>query len=153
MKKTKSDYVYVGVQVLLFALYMIPVSALSFSNHIILSVLGMLLLVLGIVMGFISMLQLNTNLTPFPTPVSGSKLIEVGFYKYIRHPIYTSILMVLFGYGMHEASGYKLLVTLALLLLFFFKSTYEEQKLSIRFPKYVDYKKRTGRFFPKLFSN
>lgn len=150
MKKTKSDYLYVGAQGFLFLLYVIPAQIMSFSSHTFFTILGIALLVLGIVISFISILQLNTNLSPFPTPVYGSKLIDVGLYKYIRHPIYTGILCIMFGYGIYEASGYKLLVTLILWILFFFKSRYEEEKLAIRFPKYAEYKKRTGRFFPKF---
>ena len=78
---------------------------------------------------FLHVIQLNKNLSPFPSPINGGELIDTGLYNYIRHPIYTSILSTLFGYGLYSASGYKILLTIALLVLFFYKSKYEEKKL------------------------
>ena len=36
-------------------------------------------------------LQLNRNLSPFPSPKKESKLSTSGAYKYIHHPIYTGL--------------------------------------------------------------
>lgn len=151
MKKSSWDYIYVAIQLILFVIYIIPTTALRFSTYEILKNIGLITLILGVLIGIISLLQLNKNLSPFPTPVSGSELIRGGAYKYIRHPIYTGILFALFGYGLHIGSGYKLIITSALLILFFFKSKYEEKKLTSIFIDYPIYKKRTGRFLPKLF--
>lgn len=151
MKKSNWDYLYVGVQFVLFIAYILPTTALGFSTYEILNTIGLITLILGVLIGIISLLQLNKNLSPFPTPVSGGKLIQVGIYKYVRHPIYTGILLAFFGYGLHTGSGYKLIISLALLILFFFKSKYEEKKLKSIFVDYSMYKKRTGRFLPKLF--
>lgn len=148
MKKTSDDYIYVGIQFMLFVVYMIPVTLVSITNGIILNIIGVALLILGILMGLLSLIQLNKNLSPFPTPISGSKLIETGLYKYIRHPIYTSILFALLGYALYSASFYRLLITTILLVLFYLKSRYEEKLLSQKFKEYSDYKKRTGRFIP-----
>lgn len=151
MKKTKSDYIYVGFQCILFAIYIIPVTVATFTSGAILNLVGISLITLGILMGLLSVIQLNKNLSPFPTPVTGGKLIENGLYKYMRHPIYTSILSALLGFGLHAGSGYKILITITLLVLFFFKSKYEEKKLSSIFTEYPAYIKKTGRFLPKAY--
>ena len=151
MNKSTWDYLYVTIQFILFIAYILPITALRFSTYEILKTIGLITLILGILIGIISLLHLNKNLSPFPTPVSGGKLIQVGIYKYVRHPIYTGILLAFFGYGLHTGSGYKLIISLALLILFFFKSKYEEKKLKSIFVDYSMYKKRTGRFLPKLF--
>lgn len=101
--------------------------------------------------GILALLQLNKNLSPFPTPIVGGELIQTGLYKYIRHPIYRSILLSLWGCGLYTGSSYKLIITTILLFLFLSKSRYEEEKLSQVFTAYANYMKRTGRFFPRLF--
>ncbi len=151
MKKTSWDYLYVGIQFILFVMYIIPLTRLTFSAIITVKIVGIVLLIIGLLIGFISVIQLHKNLSPFPTPISGSKLIETGAFKYIRHPIYTSILFVLFGYALYVGSVNKISVTLVLLILFFFKSRYEEKKLTSVFVDYPNYRKRTGRFLPKFF--
>lgn len=150
MKKTRLDYIYVGIQFVLFAVYSIPVTILSFSSGLVLKILGVSLFTLGVLMGLLSVIQLNKNLSPFPTPIAGGQLIETGLYKYIRHPIYTSILFTLSGYGLYRGEGYKICITFVLFILFFFKSKYEEKKLSLVFSDYPGFIKRTSRFLPKI---
>lgn len=151
MKKTSKDYIYVGTQFILFAVYVIPVQAITFASATFVNVVGIILVLVGVLMGLLSVIQLNKNLSPFPTPINGGELIETGLYKYIRHPIYTSILSTLLGYGLYSGSAYKILITVTLLVLFFYKSKYEERKLSLVFNDYPEYMKKTGRFLPKAF--
>lgn len=107
-------------------------------------------MILGIIIVLLAILQLHKNLSPFPSPKTNSELITVGLYKYIRHPIYTGIIVITIGYGLYTDSVYKILIALGLSILFYFKSKYEEQQLSIAFKSYKNYKKATGRFFPRL---
>lgn len=151
MKKTSKDYIYVGIQFILFGVYVIPVQAITFASATFVNVLGIILVIVGVLMGLLSVIQLNKNLSPFPTPINGGELIETGLYKYIRHPIYTSILSALAGYGLYSGSAYKILIAITLLVLFFYKSQYEEKKLSFVFNDYPEYMKKTGRFLPKIF--
>ncbi|WP_079735051.1 methyltransferase family protein [Salegentibacter salegens] len=105
-------------------------------------------------MGFLivltAILQLNTNLSPFPKPKENASLITTGIFKYIRHPIYSGILIFLFFLSLYFASTYKIGITVLLLILFLFKSVYEEEQLWLKYPNYRDYRQHTGRFFPKF---
>lgn len=98
----------------------------------------------------VALFNLDKSLTPFPTPKSNSELITSGLYKYVRHPIYTGILLTVFGYGFYSESVSRLTISVLLLILFYFKTNYEEQKLSQKYPEYGAYKARTGRFIPGL---
>lgn len=111
---------------------------------------GVFIFVFGALVTVTAVFQLNINLSAFPSPLADSKLIETGVYKFIRHPIYTGLILAFFGYAIISDSGYKLLVTLGLFSWFYFKTRYEENLLIQKFPNYLDYKKRSGRFFPKL---
>lgn len=111
---------------------------------------GVFIFILGAFIIVFAVLQLNINLSPFPSPLADSKLIETGVYKFIRHPIYAGLILAFFGYAIVDDSGYKLLISVGLLIWFYFKSRYEENLLIEKFPEYLEYKKRSGRFFPGL---
>jgi protein-S-isoprenylcysteine O-methyltransferase Ste14 len=66
----------------------------------------------------------------------------------MRHPIYSGILLFVFGYAIYSQNEYRLIIAVALLILFYFKSSYEERLLKRKFPNYTYYQQKTGRFFP-----
>ena len=111
---------------------------------------GIVIFVVGGLTTLVAVLQLNVHLSPFPSPLPGSKLIENGIYKYIRHPIYTGIILAFFGFAFISDSGFRLLISTVLFLLFYFKTIYEEKRLIEMFPDYSQYRNRSGRFFPKF---
>ena len=151
MKRTVKDYLLVGIQLMLFIAYAIDASTLSFNIPFWLKMAGLVLFGIGTAIILLAVLQLNKNLSPFPTPKSGGELIQHGLYKYIRHPIYTGILLGAGGYAFYSESVFRAVLTLALLALFTVKSTYEERKLMEKFDAYNQYKKNTGKFFPPFF--
>lgn len=109
---------------------------------------GLWIIVLGGLLIILALLQLNKNLSPFPTPKDTTTLLQNGLYKYMRHPIYTGIILFFTGFSLYQNSFYKLGISLLLVVLFHFKSNYEEQRLEQKFPKYKLYKNKTGKFFP-----
>jgi len=142
------DVVFVSIQLLLFIIYLLPVEWGAFSVNSIFKIISMLVFATGMLILVMALLGLKSNLTPFPSPKSNATLIQSGLYKYIRHPIYTGIIFAALGLGFYNESLWKILIALALWLLFYFKSGYEEKQLSAAFPQYLAYRKKTGRFIP-----
>lgn len=60
---------------------------------------------------------------------------------------------MLMGYAVYQTSIYKLCITGILMFLFHIKTNYEEQQLTKKFPEYVAYKRKTGKFFYKIILN
>lgn len=111
---------------------------------------GLWIAILGGLIIILALLQLNKNLSPFPTPKDKSVLLQNGLYKYMRHPIYTGIILLFSGYSVYQNSVYKLFISLILVILFYLKSNYEEQRLEQKFSDYKRYRSKTGRFFPRI---
>ncbi|GLU53351.1 methyltransferase family protein [Dyadobacter frigoris] len=149
MRKLK-DMVFVGVQLVLFGLYAFMPSILIFSVNRFGEIAGGLLALTGLVIILTAVYQIRRSLTPFPSPVKNGQLITSGLYRYIRHPIYSGIILASAGYGLHTADTIKLIIALVLWLLFYLKSKYEERMLMAFYDDYSRYSSRTYRFFPFL---
>lgn len=150
MKIPQKDILFVLIQFIIFIVYTFDFEQMRIVVPEILFWFGVAIFVIGAIITVVAVLQLNINLSAFPSPLADSKLIESGVYKFIRHPIYTGLILAFFGYTIISDSGYKLLITLGLFMWFYFKTRYEEKLLIEKFPNYIDYKKRSGRFFPRF---
>ncbi|MFN3783092.1 MAG: methyltransferase family protein [Spirosomataceae bacterium] len=152
MKKSFADYLLVGSQFGLFILFVFDLSA-SFVLPVWLKGVAFGSACLGLLVCVLAVLQLRNSLTAFPTPKDNSSLIINGLYQYVRHPIYTGILLTVFGYSFYSTSYSRLGISIALTFLFFIKTEYEERQLTKKYSAYPEYAKKTGRFFPKLVSS
>ncbi|HZW78495.1 MAG TPA: isoprenylcysteine carboxylmethyltransferase family protein [Flavobacteriaceae bacterium] len=150
MKAGVVDVFLVILQLAVFVAFVFDVHGWRLYFPAFLFPLAIVLLILGAAIIFFELMQLGKQLSPFPSPRKNSKLIVNGVYKYIRHPIYSGILIGFLALTMIADSGYKMLVTFLMFLLFYTKSVYEEKRLMQVFPDYKVYKNRTGRFFPKI---
>lgn len=144
------NYFFVGLQFVFFIAWIFDVEALEFHRLELFQPVFLILSGIGFLIVLISILQLNTNLSPFPKPKKNATLITSGIFKYIRHPIYSGIIIFLFFLSLYFASGYKTGIVVLLFILFLFKSEYEEEQLCLKYPNYPKYRQVTGRFFPKF---
>lgn len=146
----KKDKILVALQFTLFILFILPFSWYTFEVGYNLKLFSYLAKIVGFFIIAISIFQLRKQLSPFPSPREGGKLIISGIFKYIRHPIYSGLLLLFFGFAFYQGSFYKMIIAFLLLILFYYKSIYEEKQLSHKFKNYVNYRKDAGRFLPKI---
>lgn len=88
----------------------------------------------------------NFNIRPTPRP--GGTLVTSGPYRWVRHPMYTSVLMAAAAAAAKSHQIVDAGLWLALLALLLVKAGIEERALMIRFPDYQAYKARTKKFLP-----
>ncbi|MEM7375518.1 MAG: TIM-barrel domain-containing protein [Bacteroidota bacterium] len=148
MNRPKKDLLFVCIQLLLFLWYAVPIWRFPSFLPDPLQWIGIGMALLGIVLILIAMLQLNRHLSPFPSPTSDSQLIQHGLFAWIRHPIYSGIVLGALGWGLYSDHGVRIGIGVLLLFLFYVKASYEEQLLKDRFEAYESYMKKTGMFFP-----
>lgn len=148
-KKTK-DYLFVGLQLLLFLAYLLlPAYRLEFIPAPV-QYLGFIVLVLGGTIMIRGLWQLGPSLTVFPSPKKDGALRTSGLYSRMRHPIYTGVILGALGGAILLLDMTKLFISLALWCLFYYKSRYEEKRLRRHYGEdYRLYQRRVGRFFPK----
>jgi protein-S-isoprenylcysteine O-methyltransferase Ste14 len=112
---------------------------------------GAILVGAGGLLSLRGVLDLRENLTPFPRPLAGARLVESGSYRLVRHPIYGGLIVGAAGWGLATASPPALLVALLLVGFFDLKSRREELWLAEQFEGYRAYRARTRRLLPWLY--
>lgn len=113
-----------------------------------LPVLGNSLQMIGWFGIILSAYNIRGVLTAEPLPKENGKLTTDGLYKYVRHPMYTSVILLVTGISISSGSLIKYALVIGLTLLFHFKTNYEERYLSKQYPEYKEYSKKTSKFIP-----
>ena len=103
---------------------------------------------LGVIGIILSAITIRSSLTAVPLPKKHGRLGTTGLYKYVRHPMYTSVLLLSLGIALLSGSIIKYLLVFGLFVLFSYKARYEERYLSLKYPNYAKYAEQTPRFIP-----
>lgn len=78
-----------------------------------------------------------------------TNLIETGIFEYIRHPMYTSLILLGIGIFIKQMNLYNFLLLLANTVFLFLTATWEENELVEKFgTEYQLYRARTKMFLP-----
>lgn len=81
-----------------------------------------------------------------------TELVTSGIYKYIRHPMYASLLFLAWGTLLKRADFYLILLAiLASIMLYLTARAEEKENIAFFGEAYRDYMKRTRMFIPYLF--
>lgn len=115
-----------------------------------LRLVGVLGSAMGLVVMAVAALGLGRGLTASPLPNRHAKLRTGGLYRWVRHPIYSGLL--LFALAQVLSSGSPVAAAAGVLLgaLITFKARWEERRLVARFADYPAYAAITPRFVPGL---
>ncbi len=91
------------------------------------------------------------NLRAFPEIPQHGRLVVRGPYRWVRHPMYTSVLLITLAWMVEHPLPFRVALWVGLAMTLWVKLQYEEQLLLARFPVYEEYRMRTKRLIPFLF--
>ncbi|MDX2444152.1 MAG: methyltransferase [Bacteroidales bacterium] len=78
-----------------------------------------------------------------------SELLDTGIFKYIRHPLYSSLLFLTWGIFLKNPTIQLLLISLISTTVLYLTAIIEEKECVKHFgTKYVEYMKRSKKFIP-----
>jgi protein-S-isoprenylcysteine O-methyltransferase Ste14 len=112
---------------------------------------GVTVTVVGIAFAIWARWHLGENWSATVTLKEGHELISSGPYRYIRHPIYSGMLVAFVGTAL-ALGEYRALISVGIVLVAFYtKAKKEERFLTQEFgEKFREHSRRTGMFLPKF---
>lgn len=107
-----------------------------------------LLAMSSIALGIWAIVTMKFKVNVFPEVLEDQKLIQSGPYKYIRHPMYTAVLLLTGSWMLNEINIYSISLCLLFLLVLLTKINHEEKLLTKAFKEYSTYMKKTKKLIP-----
>lgn len=89
------------------------------------------------------------NFSVLPEPRARAKLITSGPYAYVRHPLYTGLMLFGLGCALGWSTAVHWILLAVLVIVLDAKARREERFLAARFGDYAAYVERTPRFLPR----
>lgn len=107
---------------------------------------------IGIFLGLWSIFEFRkTTFRITPEVGENAILVVSGPYRFLRHPMYTSLLLIAFSLIMDAFTNIRLIAGLILFLDVIYKAKLEEKYLARHFKNYKSYAKYTYRLIPFIY--
>ncbi len=139
---------------MIYILIRFNIGSVTVSNGVltnVLTLLGACIVAIGAVVNIRGRIDLGKNWANQVVIYTDHTLVTSGVYRFVRHPLYASIIWMLFGASIMEMNIGSTLATAAIFIPFMtYRAKQEEAALLPEFPAYAAYTKRVPRFFPSL---
>jgi protein-S-isoprenylcysteine O-methyltransferase Ste14 len=94
--------------------------------------------------------SLGDNYSPCYDSYLPKNINTTGIYSIVRHPIYTSNILLVLGIFLSSGSAIILFNGTVLTIYYYISAAREENAIAKKFPSYSSYQIKTGMFFPHL---
>ena len=113
---------------------------------------GSVLTVLGLLGAIWARIYLGRNWSGYVTYKENQELVTTGPYRFVRHPIYTSMILMFIGTILYYGFLFISIILVIAAINFILRARKEEAIMIKLFgEKYTDYMKRTKRFIPLIY--
>ena len=114
-------------------------------------IIGVALTAIGIGFAIWARVYIGENWSGIVTVKVGHELVRSGPYAWVRHPIYSGLLLAAFGTALVRGEPRGLIAVIVLWLGFWMKSRVEEEFMLQTFgPAYKEYSRSTGALIPRF---
>ena len=132
----------VGVSISSLTILLIP-------SSIVINVVIIVFAVTGLIVALIARRTLAGNWSRAVAFKEDHELIKTGLYHYVRHPIYTGVLLMILATALSVGTLSAGIGFVIIVLGLWFKLRAEEELLTVHFPnEYLAYKNRTKALIP-----
>jgi protein-S-isoprenylcysteine O-methyltransferase Ste14 len=146
MGLSRLSVVLIALQFALIGLMVWPFGAQRFGT------VFWLLIAASVLLGVYTLLHNRLgNFNIRPEPKATAQLITTGPYQFIRHPMYSALLLATLAFAVAENIWLKVGLWIALTLVLSTKASFEEILMSKKFADYAAYRARSKRFIPFVF--
>ncbi len=143
-----------GIRILLVVVIIVLLQFSSAWNFLgyqfsyVVQIVGVVLCAAGLAFAIWARVHLGRNWSGMPSMKEDHELITSGPYRFVRHPIYTGILLALVSSAL-VSTAIWLLVAVIFFINFLYRIPVEEKYMMQLFPdQYPGYKKRTKALIP-----
>ena len=158
VRQQKKSIVETGTMFGFFVVYYIVlvlgIGNLTVSNTIInyaVQIVGMIVLIFSVYVNVDSRVKLGHNWANHIKIYENHTLVVEGYFKYFRHPLYSSLIYMFFAGGLIYLNYALVILNVLIFIPFmYYRAKQEETLLLDSYPEYKDYKKKVGMFFPKI---
>jgi protein-S-isoprenylcysteine O-methyltransferase Ste14 len=140
-------WMLVGVQIVMF----VVLATLPWRSPTAASVaVAVPFVIVGGWLGATSFATLGSALTPTPVPIAGAGLRTSGPYSRIRHPIYTSVILLTLAVVILAGTWRSWLWVFFIVVFFWLKSRWEDRLLAQEYgDPWVRWAQQTGALIPR----
>jgi protein-S-isoprenylcysteine O-methyltransferase Ste14 len=165
----KKSIVETGTMTLFFALYYIVLRigvgrkivwmflSLSEKNlmdnwiYILMTAIGWMLLLVGTGVNIWGRIRLGTNWANHIKIYDQHTFVQIGPYRYVRHPLYSSLILMLFSGSLIYQDILLFVITLVIFVpMMIYRANQEEALLKERFGNYRQYQETVGQLCPTM---
>jgi protein-S-isoprenylcysteine O-methyltransferase Ste14 len=111
---------------------------------------GVALCGLGLLLMAFAFISLRRVIQIAPEPRSSGHLVTSGVYRWLRHPIYTGMLIIIVGLFIRRPTLVLAIASVVVIAFLLAKTRFEEELLVVKYPEYADYRRRTWGIIPGL---
>ena len=129
-----------------------PAAAITWQRTALFSA-GVILILLGVALRWYAIWILGRYFTRDVAVSADQKVVQIGPYRYMRHPAYSGTFLTILGVGLAMTNWASLVALLTCVFLgHMYRVSVEEKALSQTIGQpYVEYMHRTRRFIPFVF--
>jgi protein-S-isoprenylcysteine O-methyltransferase Ste14 len=144
-------YVYIMLSQALLLPAVITMAGEPLNNLLVVRVAGLVIVVLGLALTLWAQHELGRYWVGGIALHKDHKLVTTGPYKYVRHPLYSGMLLSAIGLCLVSLNVFYGSMSLIFCGAYALRAVHEDQLLRKKFKKhYEQYEARTGAIFPRL---